>query len=207
MTAVIAWMFGTKLGRAVTLAAVILLCWWAFSSHYEQAGYGRCQREHAAAVARADAEQARQNAANDKTSAKVGQAAAIKAGEAIVAVDTQTTKTKENTDRVYSKPPTTAPIALGSCVHPVDDSVQDDIDRAVDRANSTGSTLQATGGAYRAASAAERSMGRVGAFNRGFERGYGQVEQASGGLDRGRAGGRAEATGPKKRGAWMSRRA
>ena len=195
MTAVIAWMFGTKLGRAVTLAAVILICWWAFSSHYEQEGYNRCQREHAAAVARANIDQARQNTANDKTSAGIGQKAATAADKAVAAVDKQTTKTKENTDRVYSKPPTTAPIALGSCVHPLDDSVQDDIDRAVDRANATGSTLQATGGPRHTASAAKRSMDRVEAFNRGFELGYGQVEQGRSRLDRRRAWGRGQAAG------------
>lgn len=207
MTAVIAWMFGTKIGRAVTLAAVILLCWWAFSSHYEKVGYDKCQAEHALAVANANVKQAAKNAANDALSAGIGQKSAKAADKAVAAVDKQTTKTKENTDRVYSKPPTTAPIALGSCVHPVDDSVQDDIDRAVDRANATGSTLQATGRPYRTAGTSKRSVDRVEAFNRGYERGHGQVEQASGGLDRGRAGGRAEATGPKKRGAWLSRRA
>ena len=206
-TTAIAWMFGTKLGRAVTLAVVILLCWWAFSSHYEQEGYNRCQREHAAAVAQANIDQARQNTANDKTSAGIGQKAATAADKAVAAVDKQTTETKENTDRVYSKPPTTAPIVLGSCVHPVDDSVQDDIDRAVDRANATGSTLQATGRTRHAASASERSMGRM--VSRAESRAIrdSAFEQASGGLDRGRAGGRAEATGPKKRGAWMPRRA
>ena len=196
-----AWMFGTKLGRTVTLAAVILLCWWAFSSHYEQEGYNRCQREHAAAVARANIDQARQNTANDKTSAGIGQKAATAADKTVAKAEQSNAKTKENIDRVYSKPPTTAPVVLGSCVHPLDDSVQDDIDRAVDRANATGSTLQATGGPYRTASAPQGRMDRVEAYARGFELGYGSVERSGAEVDRGRAEGRGGPSGAKKRGA------
>jgi len=144
-SAAIKWLFNTPMGRGVTLAGSVAIGlavgWWAFSSHYDKVGYERCQGEHAAALAAANADQANKNAANDKTSAAVGQQTADAAGKVIKGADADTTKTKETIDHVYQKPPTTAPVVLGSCVHPVDQRVQDAIDGAVRQANAAGGSL------------------------------------------------------------------
>lgn len=134
----VAWLFGTKVGRAVLLSSVVLACWWGFSSHYRRVGYDKCQAEHAAAVAKANEEQARKNAKNDRKSAAVGQTAASAGNKVVSTADTNSNKTKETITDVYSEKPSTAPVAYGSCVHPVDQRVQDGIDAAVRRANDAG---------------------------------------------------------------------
>lgn len=143
--AIIKWLFGTAMGRGVLLggsvAVGLTIGWWAFSSHYDAVGYRRCKDEQARAVNDANVKQARENANNDATSASVGQHAAASAEAVAKAADQGTTKTKETIEHVYAEPPTTAPIALGSCVHPLDQRVQDDIDAAVRRANAAGGAL------------------------------------------------------------------
>ena len=143
MTAtIIKWLFGTAMGRGVLLGGSIsiglALGWWLFSSHYDSQGYQRCKNEQAEAVAKANAEQAAKNAANDAASAEVGQQTADAGNKVVRDADDNAASTKETIEDVYSKPPATAPVALGSCVHPVDQRVQDDIDAAVRRANATG---------------------------------------------------------------------
>lgn len=135
MTAFLNWLFNTAVGRALALAVVILLCWWGFSAHYKRVGYDECQAEHAEALNKANVKQAEKNAENDRTSAKVGKDAADAGAAATKKADVNTAKTKETIHDVYSKPPVTAPVAYGSCVHPVDKRVQDGIDEAVRRAN------------------------------------------------------------------------
>ena len=141
----IAWLFGTPMGRGVTLAGSIAiglaLGWWGFSSHYEQQGYARCQAEHLKQQNDANVDQAKKNVENDKTSAAVGQQTADAAGKVIKDTDRDTNKTKENIEHVYEKPPATAPVALGSCVHPVDKRVQDALDDARRQANAAGGAL------------------------------------------------------------------
>lgn len=142
MATIITWLFGTATGRGVLLGGSIAiglaLGWWLFSSHYEAQGYQRCKSEQTEALNRANAEQAAKNAANDKASAEVGQQTADAANTVVAGADANTASTKETIEDVYSKPPTTAPLALGSCAHPVDQRVQDDIDAAVRRANDAG---------------------------------------------------------------------
>ena len=140
MTAtIIKWLFGTAMGRGVLLGGSISiglgLGWWLFSSHYDSQGYQRCKNEQAEAAAAANAEQAEKNAANDAASAEVGQQTADAGNKVVRDADDNAASTKETIEDVYSKPPATAPVALGSCVHPVDQRVQDDIDAAVRRAN------------------------------------------------------------------------
>lgn len=146
MTAtIIKWLFGTAMGRGVLLGGSIsiglALGWWLFSSHYDSQGYQRCKSEQAEAVAKANAEQAEKNAANDAASAEVGQQTADAGNKVVRDADDNAASTKETIEDVYSKPPTTAPVALGSCAHPVDQRVQDDIDAAVRRANAAGGAL------------------------------------------------------------------
>ena len=146
MTAtIIKWLFGTAMGRGVLLGGSIAiglaLGWWLFSSHYDSQGYLRCKNEQAEAAAAANAEQAEKNAANDAASAEVGQQTADAANTVVRDADAGTSTAKETIEDVYAKPPSTAPLALGSCVHPVDQRVQDDIDAAVRRANAAGGSL------------------------------------------------------------------
>ncbi len=139
------FLFGTAMGRGVLLGGSIAiglgLGWWLFSAHYDSQGYQRCKDEQLQALNQANVDQAAKNAANDKASAEVGQQTADAANKVVRDADAGTTTAKETIEDVYAKPPSTAPLALGSCVHPVDQRVQDDIDAAVRRANSAGGSL------------------------------------------------------------------
>lgn len=143
--AIVKWLFGTAMGRGVLLGGSITiglaLGWWLFSSHYDSQGYQRCKSEQIEALNRANVEQAKKNAESDKASAEVGQQTADAANTVVRDADAGTSTAKETIEDVYAKPPSTAPLALGSCVHPVDQRVQDDIDAAVRRANSAGGSL------------------------------------------------------------------
>jgi hypothetical protein len=145
MTGIIAWLFGTKTGRTVLLcgavAAGAAASWYAFSSHYDAQGYARCQSEHAAALNKANAKQDRENIERAKTGSQIGQEAAGNAQNVIHDADAAATTTKEDIHNVYKKPVATAPVALGSCVHPLDPRVQKRIDRAVSEANRSGGSL------------------------------------------------------------------
>lgn len=145
MATIITWLFGTATGRGVLLGGSIAiglaLGWWLFSSYYESQGYQRCKSEQAEALNRANVEQAKKNAESDKASAEVGQQTADAANTVVRDADAGTSTAKETIEDVYAKPPSTAPLALGSCVHPVDQRVQDDIDAAVRRANAAGGSL------------------------------------------------------------------
>lgn len=145
MEKIITWLFGTAMGRGVLLGGSIAigltLGWWLFSSYYDSQGYQRCKSEQIEALNRANVEQAKKNAESDKASAEVGQQTADAANTVVRDADAGTSTAKETIEDVYAKPPSTAPVALGSCVHPVDQRVQDDIDAAVRRANSAGGSL------------------------------------------------------------------
>lgn len=145
MAVVMKWLFGTAMGRGVLLGGSITiglaLGWWLFSSYYDSQGYQRCKSEQIEALNRANVEQAKKNAESDKASAEVGQQTADAANTVVRDADARTSTAKETIEDVYAKPPSTAPLALGSCVHPVDQRVQDDIDAAVRRANSAGGSL------------------------------------------------------------------
>lgn len=143
--AIVKWLFGTAMGRGVLLGGSITiglaLGWWLFSSYYDSQGYQRCKSEQVEALNRANVEQAKKNAESDKASAEVGQQTADAANTVVRDADAGTSTAKETIEDVYAKPPSTAPLALGSCVHPVDQRVQDDIDAAVRRANAAGGSL------------------------------------------------------------------
>ena len=143
--AILKWLFGTAMGRGVLLGGSITiglaLGWWLFSAHYDSQGYQRCKDEQLQALNAANVEQAKKNAENDAASAEVGQQTADAANTVVREADDRTATTKETIEDVYAKPPSTVPLALGSCVHPVDQRVQDDIDAAVRRANAAGGAL------------------------------------------------------------------
>ena len=143
--AILKWLFGTAMGRGVLLGGSVTiglaLGWWLFSAHYEAEGYERCKSEQVEALNNANVEQAKKNAENDAASAEVGQQTADAANTVVRGADDQSAATKETIEDVYAKPPATAPLALGSCVHPVDQRVLDAIDAAVRRANGAGGAL------------------------------------------------------------------
>lgn len=138
---VLAWLLGTATGRGVLIGGSITIGlaggWWLFSSHYEKAGYEKCQAEHLAAQNKANEEQAQKNADNNQVSSEVGRDTSDNTTTVINESDTKTADAKETIRYVYRDPPRTAPVALGSCVHPVDDRVQQRIDEAVRRAGRT----------------------------------------------------------------------
>lgn len=141
-TKIIAWLFGTPTGRGVLIglcvAAGVGIAWFAFSSHYESVGYERCQGEHAKALARANAEQARKNEQQVNTGLGIAKNADARAANAISEADKKASDVKEDIKRVYKEPPTTAPVGIGSCVHPLDERVQDRVDASVRAANAAG---------------------------------------------------------------------
>lgn len=136
------WLLGTATGRGVLIGGAVsigmAIGWYVFSSHYETEGYNRCKAEYAEAQAKADREQAEKNAKNDKASSDITKDT-TKAGENIVAAaDKANADSKKEIEYVYRDPPQTAPVAFGSCVHPVDNRVQQEIGEAIRAANTPG---------------------------------------------------------------------
>ncbi len=134
---IVKFLFATPIGRGVLIGGGISIGiaagWWLFSSHYEGRGYARCQSEHLAAAVSAAAGQARKNAENNQISSQVGKDTADAVSTTIAKADENTGRAKETITDVYRDPPKTAPVVLGSCVHPVDPRVQERIDAAVSR--------------------------------------------------------------------------
>lgn len=130
----IAWLAGTKAGRTVALAVAlllgVLLSWWAFSSHYYGQGYAACQASRLADTNAANVAQGEQNIANNKTSSDIAKETDAEAVKVVEDAEKAKSDSKETITDVYKKPPVTAPVAIGSCVHPVDDRVQDRISKA-----------------------------------------------------------------------------
>ena len=135
MTAtIIKWLFGTAMGRGVLLGSSLAIgaavSWWVFSGHYYEKGKNDCELARVSDVNAANVAQGEQNAANNQTASAIGQETA-KAGDAVIDQVNNTVETgKEKIRVVYRDPPVTAPVAPGSCVHPVDDRVQDQFEQA-----------------------------------------------------------------------------
>lgn len=133
-TKIITWLFSTQMGRGVlmggSIAIGMAIGWYAFSTHYYNEGVAKCQADHMAAANRSNVAQGQQNIDHNKTSSSISKT--TDADVAKVAAETEQAKyeSKETTRDVYDKPPVTAPVAIGSCVHPLDDRVQKRIDQA-----------------------------------------------------------------------------
>lgn len=130
----IKWLFGTSMGRGVLLGCSLMVgagaSWWLFSDHYYGKGKTDCQLARLQDTNLANVAQGERNAANNATSSQIGQESA-KAGNAAVDDAVKAAETsKEKVDVVYRDPPATAPVAYGSCVHPVDDRVQQQFEQA-----------------------------------------------------------------------------
>lgn len=139
MSAIVTWFFTTPLGRTILLSLVTAItagaCWWGFSSHFKEVGRQECQAEHDKALAEANVGQAAANTKSDNTSAAVGQQAVASTNKVVQGADTKAAATNQEIRDAYRQIPKTAPVALGSCVHPLDERVQNGIDGAVNRAN------------------------------------------------------------------------
>lgn len=136
---IIAWLFGTQMGRGVVLAGSVAIgagiSWYVFSEHYEQIGYEKCKAEQQADKDKANIAQQQENEEKEKLGSDIAKKAGEEAADVIKQADNSNTTTKKEIEDVYSKPAVTAPVALGSCSHPVDKRVQERIDRAVEAAN------------------------------------------------------------------------
>jgi hypothetical protein len=128
------WLINTRLGQALILTAVILLCWWGFSAHYEKVGYDKCQSEHNTKVGEANIKQIEKQNERDSTSSAVATDTSAKAEAAVEKTDTQTNDRKETIRDEYKKPPA---VVVSACtgVAPVPGRVQNDFDAAVRGAN------------------------------------------------------------------------
>lgn len=133
-TKAIAWLFGTAMGRGVLLGGSIAigmaLGWYAFSTHYYNEGVASCQAGRATDTNAANVAQGEKNIANNQTSSDIGKATDAEAAKVIEDAEQAKQDSKETVHEVYKKPPVTAPIVVGSCVHPLDERVQDRIGKA-----------------------------------------------------------------------------
>lgn len=133
-TKAIAWLFGTSMGRGVLLGSSLMigagLSWWLFADHYYEKGKTACELGRAVDTNEANVAQGEQNAANNAASSEVGKQADAEAAALAEEAERAKQETKETVDEIYRKPPATAPVAVDSCMHPVDDRVQDRIDAA-----------------------------------------------------------------------------
>ena len=128
---VIAWLVGTKAGRSVALLAALaigaVVSWYVFSTHYFSAGVASCQSGRLADTNAANVAQGETNISNNETSSSVGKVADEEAADLADDVEEAKRDSQETIHEVYKKPPVTAPVAVGSCVHPLDERVQDRI--------------------------------------------------------------------------------
>ena len=131
---VLAWLLGTATGRGVLIGGSITIGlaagWWAFSSHYYDKGKAECEAARAVDTNAANVAQGEKNAAANQTSSGISSAADAAAQTAVTEAQKDNQSAKETIDETYRKPPVTAPVVIGSCVHPVDDRVQDRIQAA-----------------------------------------------------------------------------
>lgn len=130
MTAFLTWLFGTKTGRAVFTAAIIAACWWGFSTHYYNNGVKDCQSQRSTDTNAANVAQGEKNIASNQTSSAIEKKSDADAARVASEAEGANNQSKETVREVYRNPPATAPVAVGSCVHPLDQRVQDRISSA-----------------------------------------------------------------------------
>ena len=135
MTALLTFLFRTKLGNAIGIALIVLACWYGFSRHYVQVGVTHCQNEQAKKVAEANVKLIEEERKRDSTSSTVATETREKTEEVKQTINDSSTKKKEVIRDAYrdEKP---KPTTLGSCAYHVPERVQRSISAAVDQANS-----------------------------------------------------------------------
>jgi hypothetical protein len=135
LAAIGGWFVNTRLGQSVVLAAAIVAAVAITYNVVEQKGYNRCKAEWDLAIANAGNEAANAENERDAESSGITQDARASNEDNIAAVDKTAEKSTEVVNDVYDAPPRTQPVAYGSCVHPVDPRVQDEIERGFRQAN------------------------------------------------------------------------
>lgn len=142
--AAIKWLFGTSMGRGVLLGSSIMigagLSWWLFSDHYYDQGVAACEAGRLGDTNAANVAQGEANITNNQTSSQIAKETDAEAAKVVADAEQAKSDSKETTHEVYKKPPVTAPVAIGSCVHPVDERVQDRIGKARAAAAKAGGT-------------------------------------------------------------------
>ena len=130
----IKWLFGTAMGRGVLLGGSIAIGmaigWYAFSTHYYNEGVADCQSGRITDTNAANVAQGEKNIDQNKTSSEIAKETDAEAAKVIDDAEKAKQESKETVHDVYKKPPVTAPVAVGSCVHPLDERVQDRISKA-----------------------------------------------------------------------------
>ena len=138
LAAAVKRLFGTAMGRGVMLGASLMIgagvSWWLFSDHYYDKGVAACQLGRATDTNAANVAQGETNIANNRKASEIGKAADEEAAKVAADAEQAKNESKETIHDVYKKPPVTAPVAVGSCVHPLDERVQDRIGAARDAA-------------------------------------------------------------------------
>lgn len=136
--ALLKWLFGTAMGRGVVLGGSVaigmLIGWYAFSTHYYNEGVASCQLKRVSDTNAANVAQGEKNIANNQTSTQIAKQTDEEAAKVVEDAEQARQETKESVNEIYRKPPVTAPVSIGSCVHPLDDRVQSRIDEARDAA-------------------------------------------------------------------------
>ncbi len=124
----------TILACIVAIAASFLTYNIVVDRAYDR-GVAKCQADHIAAEALANQRQDVENAARNTAASKIANTADAAGEAATAATDVSTNSTKEVIHYVYRDLPHTKPVAIGSCVHPVDDRVQQRFNEAIRAAN------------------------------------------------------------------------
>lgn len=132
---ILAWLFGTRAGQVLVLALLIAGLIFGLKSCGKKEGYEQAQVEQAVATGKANVKEHDRQVERDQTSAAITSDTNKKAEEAVATSEKNTTELKEKVRDVYGQKPKTAPVAVGVVLHPLDERVQDAINRAVDQAN------------------------------------------------------------------------
>jgi len=157
------WFINTRLGQIILLSIALMLAVYTTYKVIDHRAYERGVTDTKIQVmvdtALANQKQARKEHEQRVASSKISKSADTEAEEALAKTDTHTNKTKEVIRDAYRKPPISKPLP-GSCARPLDSRVQTRINEAVDRANSAGSPLSATGNPTDQQSTAGGGLGR-----------------------------------------------
>jgi len=130
MTAFLTWLFGTRIGRIFFTAFIVAWCWYGFSSYYYRQGVKDCQAQRLDDTNAANVEQGNKNIDSNKIGSEIGKRSDEAGAKVATEAEASNQQSKEIVHVVYKNPPVTAPIAVGSCVHPLDERVQSRISEA-----------------------------------------------------------------------------
>lgn len=130
-------LFKSKALRALVAVVLLLGVAWGLKSCLEGRGYDKAKVEQAIEQGEANVKEHDRQVERDETSATITRETDKQAEKAVSKSEETTTKLKEKVRDVYGQKPTTAPVAVGVVLHPLDGRVQRAIDDAIDQANGT----------------------------------------------------------------------